>query len=39
VSGETAAFDTAQIWRLRTVWDSIFSAEVPNMVNPGRCDD
>jgi putative selenate reductase len=39
VSGETAAFDTAQIWRLRTVWDSIFSAEVPNMVNPGRHDD
>ncbi len=27
-------FDTAQLWRLKTVWDSIFASETPNVVNP-----
>ncbi|MBI3663360.1 MAG: 4Fe-4S binding protein [Acidobacteria bacterium] len=32
-SGE-AELDTALLWRMRTVWESIFSSGKPNMVNP-----
>jgi putative selenate reductase len=33
------SFDTAQLWRLKTVWDSIFTSQTPNMVNPVRDDE
>ena len=27
-------FDTALLWRMKTVWDTIFNASTPNMVQP-----
>ncbi|MBI3484475.1 MAG: 4Fe-4S binding protein [Acidobacteria bacterium] len=27
-------FDTALLWRMKTVWESIFHSDAPNMVNP-----
>jgi putative selenate reductase len=27
-------FDTALLWRMKTVWESIFNSDAPNMVNP-----
>jgi putative selenate reductase len=32
--GSEATFDTAALWRMRTVWEGIFSGPEPNMVNP-----
>ncbi|MCL5286932.1 MAG: 4Fe-4S binding protein, partial [Acidobacteria bacterium] len=32
-SGEIE-FDTALLWRMKTVWESIFHSGTPNMVNP-----
>ena len=31
---EDIAFDTALLWRMKTVWESIFNSDSPNMVNP-----
>jgi putative selenate reductase len=28
------AFDTALLWRMKTVWESIFNSDSPSMVNP-----
>jgi len=28
------AFDTALLWRMKTVWESIFNSDSPCMVNP-----
>ena len=27
-------FDTADLWRMKTVWESVFSAAAPNPVQP-----
>jgi len=27
--------DTAQLWRVKTVWEAIYHSSMPNMVNPG----
>jgi putative selenate reductase len=27
--------DTAQLWRMKTVWEAIYHSSTPNMVNPG----
>ncbi len=35
IADSTAPFDTALLWRMRTVWDAIFSAPAPNSVNSG----
>jgi putative selenate reductase len=32
--GSAMPFDTALLWRMRTVWDSIFLSPTPNTVNP-----
>jgi putative selenate reductase len=32
-------FDTAVLWRMRTVWEGIFCGREPNMVNPEGTDD
>ncbi|RMH19821.1 MAG: glutamate synthase [Acidobacteria bacterium] len=34
VSGQLAGFDTATLWRMKTAWESIYRADVPNPVNP-----
>jgi putative selenate reductase len=34
VSGVPVGLDTAALWRLRTVWSSIFQAGRPNMLRP-----
>jgi len=31
---EEIEFDTALLWRMKTVWESIFNTDAPNMVNP-----
>jgi Pyruvate/2-oxoacid:ferredoxin oxidoreductase delta subunit len=31
---EELTLDTAALWRMRTVWESIFTSSRPNMVNP-----
>ncbi|MFQ5744070.1 MAG: 4Fe-4S binding protein [Acidobacteriota bacterium] len=33
-SPEGFCFDSALLWRMKTVWDSIFNSSKPNMVNP-----
>jgi hypothetical protein len=32
--GEEVSFDSSLLWRMKTVWESIFNASKPNMVNP-----
>ncbi|MFQ5664136.1 MAG: 4Fe-4S binding protein [Terriglobia bacterium] len=32
--GEEVSFDSALLWRMKTVWESIFHSRKPNMVNP-----
>lgn len=35
ISATSPPFDTAHLWRLKTVWNAIFHSATPNMVNPG----
>lgn len=32
--GEEVNFDSSLLWRMKTVWESIFNSSKPNMVNP-----
>jgi NAD-dependent dihydropyrimidine dehydrogenase PreA subunit len=34
VGSEKVKLDTSLLWRMKTVWESIFNASKPNMVNP-----
>jgi putative selenate reductase len=34
MGGEPEAFDTRDLWRLKTVWENIFHSARPNPVNP-----
>ncbi len=33
LTGPETGLDTALLWRMKTVWDSIYGASIPNMVS------
>ncbi len=35
LTGPETGLDTALLWRMRTVWESIFNGPTPSMVHPG----
>ena len=32
--GKEFGFDSSLLWRMKTVWETIFNSSKPNMVNP-----